>query len=179
MFRCIHIPCCETLHLNQGDAICEDCFRTRQHPQNHLVKTFKHCILDDSVFSSRSWELCRCTTVARFDSNGDRAVLYPLSPKSEHRITATGEVRCKLFLLPGLVAEAKHLEMERTMKRSKQEGEGAFEKSKSRKVTSVQFHALNAELKDSLERYPDEFPFGNTHISLMIGPLILENGVKK
>ena len=192
LFRCQQRDCQESPRLSQTDYICEECFRKRKHRQEHLIKVYKHCILDEIVLPQISRKLCQCSNVARFDSNGSYTALYPIEPKAKHRWDGDqNRARCRLFQLPALVRDAKHEGLETTLESRKrvnavtQDAIGKFKQSirpgKSR------MHAAG----ERLEEHPDadipflskninsKFPFGNTHVALMVGPLIIENGVEQ
>ena len=192
LFRCDIKDCREEPPLKPQDYICEDCFHNERHNQKHLVKYYKHCILDDVITPQISQRLCRCSTVSRFDLDGGNAKLYPIDPLAKHRQAADGYSKCPLFLLPGLVVEQKYQGLETSMESRKGKGNGPIggnprerRERHANAVISGGMYALGAKLDDTLDTdiplplrgYASKFPFGNTHIALMVGPLIIENGL--
>lgn len=185
LFACSRADCAEKKHpLHTDDRICETCFRSGKHPQEHLVKIYKHCILDESITPKISQDLCKCSTVPRTDPDGDYAALYPIDRDAKHRTNINRFVKCRLFLLPGLVANAKYQVLESSMESRK--GKETRRLGDVRNMNNDKpLYGLDAALDEVLDadialpfrRYANKFPFGNTHISIMIGPLIIENGV--
>lgn len=172
--------------LRPGDVVCEDCFREERVPQDHLSKTYKHWVLDRAITPRISQELCKCSTVSRWDPDGGVSALYPVDPEAKHRQSTEGYSKCPLFLLPGLVAEAKCVDLKvplESRKWKEKSGTQLFKQSDAHIREPV--YAIGAGLDEVLDAnvplplrgYMGKFPFGNTHISLMIGPLIIENGV--
>ena len=189
-FRCNQDGCSQTPRLEPRDMICEDCFRNQKHRQDHLIKVPKHCILDRTVTIQVSRKLCPCTTVPRFDSDGCRAALWPVDPEAKHRrLQNSGHMRCGLFYLPGLIVDAKARLLQEATSDSKDLKSVIRETFKDlykvRQPTVKRIRNVDEKLEDRLDAdlplafrgIASKFPFGNTHIALMIGPLIIENGV--
>jgi hypothetical protein len=93
-----------------------------------------------------------------------------------------------LYQLPGLVAEAKHRELARSLESRKGKEKGPLRIVKHMRTLvnepvyapgAMLNEALDADVPTPLERYTTNFPFGNTHVAIMVGPLIIENGVTK
>ena len=171
-----------------GDYICETCFREGRHPQDYFVKTFKHCILDEIVTPQRSRELCKCSTVSRFDQNGSHVALYPIDPLAKHRKATQGYSKCRLSLLPQLVIEERYRALIESLESRKRTNNGPLKNLPQTqkavngpifKLGAALDEALDADVALPLKRYANRFPFGNTHISLMVGPLIIENGAEQ
>jgi hypothetical protein len=203
-------------------VICEDCYRESCYGQDDLVKAYKHCILEEVITPGASRNICRCSTVPHFDSNGRSRTLFPINKEDNHR-NIEGGVQCGLLKLKELVAEAKYDGMQTTIKkrislseekrlhekeqekkrdaRAKIEAkEAAKIASRGRKMKIVTNSSLqNASLKIPtsgtasiaeeqeagedipffLRKYTERYPFGNVHIALRVGPLIIENGVSQ
>jgi hypothetical protein len=157
MFQSIDDQSPQESRPNRQEYICEQCVRSWKQNQMGLVKVYKHCILDQSINPQRSRDICHCSDVARFDINGDSATLYPIEPTANHRTH-----KCRLYKIPGLMMQAKQRELE----------------------TPLEFQ-IGVSLAEDIgadilmDQVSSQFPFGNTHVSLMIGPLIIENGVEE
>ncbi|KIY00183.1 uncharacterized protein Z520_03868 [Fonsecaea multimorphosa CBS 102226] len=191
LFQCRRQDCLEIPRLNHDDYICEKCFRERKHPQDHLVKVYKHHILDGIILPHISRKLCRCSDVASFDTNGSYTALYPIDPNAKHRWDKAQKVpKCRLLQLPALVVDAKRQGLETPLENKKQLQHLTQDALATIRTRSYPRKASRHADGQRLEEQPDadipfvsktinsKFPFGNTHVALMIGPLIIENGVE-
>ncbi len=195
MFSCTEN--CEpgaSLKLVAGDVVCEDCFRTPLANIQHIfVKKYKHCVLDEAITPAIARKLCSCSTVKRFDADGNAISLFPVDTQADHRTSAfTGAGRCRLFTLGEALAKAKHIQLQEDainpQKRRTASIQDASKAAASRrgrdKVRPLQ--NLKATIEDDIDggvpapvvNFLESFPLGNSHLSLMIGPLVIENGVK-
>jgi hypothetical protein len=186
MFRCHKTGCVEATLLNSSDFICEECFRGQRHRGDHLVKYYKHCILPEAITPQVSRKLCHCTTVERTDSDGNSVSLFPVDSESKHRCSTGFQFsKCRLLQIGVTVAEAKL----QSVLKSRGLKDKILKNSKPMAPNATrQLPNLDAKMEDNLDKdvplaarnYASEkFPLGNTHISLMVGPLIIENGVPK
>lgn len=177
LFQCTQEDCIEEPGLGKDDYVCEECFRLGKHNGSHLVKVYKHCILDETVHPLRSRELCHCSDVAPFDSNGNPAALYPIDPNLAHRVSqSSNDPKCQLFRIPQFVREAKEREMETPMELQTASAARKASTKAKKPISSLGMGEwMGANLM--LSRVATKFPYGNTHIALMVGPIIIENGV--
>jgi len=195
MFSCSEN--CETggaLTLAAGDIVCEDCFRTPLAKIQHIfVKVYKHCVLDEAVNPAVARKLCSCSTVRRFDADGNTIPLFPVDPEADHRTSAfTGAGRCRLFSLGEVLAKVKHRQLQEDLA-NPQKRRTAFiqdaskaSSSKRRRDRIRPLQNLKSTIEDDIDggvpapvvKFLENFPLGNSHLSLMIGPLVIENGVK-
>ncbi|OAP58040.1 hypothetical protein AYL99_07130 [Fonsecaea erecta] len=191
LFQCRRQDCQEVPRLTRDDYICEKCFRQRTHPQDHLVKVYKHHILDAIMLPHVSRKLCRCSDVAPFDANGSYTALYPIDPNAKHRWDKAQKVpKCRLFQLSALVVDAKRQGLETPLENKKQLQSLTKDALATIRTKSSPRRPLRHAAEQRLEEQPDadipfvsktvnsKFPFGNTHVALMVGPLIIENGVE-
>jgi hypothetical protein len=105
-------------------------------------------------------------------------------------------MKCGLLTLNERIAEAKYesqvslvekrkeLEMIRKEAADGREPDGRALKRQSTANLNRDRGALYDEHSDEdipthINRYTDLYPFGNVHVSLMFGPLVIENGAKK
>lgn len=197
MFQCVEQKCREFRKRELGDYICENCYYTSAHPRKHLTKKYKHSIIQETITPERSRKICRCSSVPRADKNGVPSTLFPVDPKALHRGSPNkGTIKCGLLTLNERIAEAKY-ESQMSLADKRREldeirKEAAGEKESNRRNSNVDSPvqlirdggALYDEYHDEdiplhIKRYTDRYPFGNVHVSLMVGPLIIENGAKK
>lgn len=196
LFWCSEVDCKQSVAGGLRYFICEDCFREKDRKCGpHLQKLYKHCILQDIVSPELSSKICRCAAVPRIDAEGKTRSLFPVDPSLRH------SEQCGLLSLRERVAEAKHrgtlaklekredsLANKRTM--GEQKRAKNIEKQKSKNDIDIDY-LLNKrnELVDKMVDIADEdipflyrahldkYPFGNVHMALTIGPLVIENGV--
>jgi hypothetical protein len=202
----------------QRKTICEDCYRESHYGQKGLVKAYKHCILSEVITPVASRNICHCSTVPHFDSNGRSRTLFPIETGENHRNVQDG-MQCGLLKLGGLVAEAKYDGMQTAMKKrvklsdEKREHETREKEKKDKEakeaakvsngrrkmktVTQASLHnaglrttisgtsatveeeEANEDIPFFLRKYTERYPFGNVHMSLRVGPLVIENGVSQ
>jgi hypothetical protein len=212
----------KTADSEQGGTICEECYRESHYGQRGLIKAYKHCILEETITPSASRNICRCSTVPHFDSNGRSRTLFPIEEEDKHR-NIEGGMQCGLLKLGELVAEAKYDGIQTTIKkriRLSDEKRLREEQQKERKETEAKVKAKEAvrggnrrrkmttvtrpSLHDAglkaatsgrtataeeqeadedipffLRKYTERYPFGNVHMALRVGPLVIENGVSQ
>ena len=189
-FECIEEHCTKI----RAGPICQDCQNASKHPHHTLRKRYKHCILTESIDASKSRLICKCGTVSRHDADGKSRSLYPIHATDKYRSTPKGTVQCGLLDLASLVAEAKFKSVVlKVDKRSSLEEERrlAREEAKrreSQKSTNQYRRQMATETVDEKEaaedipffmrRITDRYPFGNVHMALRVGPIIIENGVQ-
>ncbi|KAK3389152.1 hypothetical protein B0H63DRAFT_499379 [Podospora didyma] len=192
MFRCT-VPNC-TDRGGEG-FICQACQHEGRHPDNHLVKQHKRCVLDRQeslISSSMSRQLCHCATVARFDDDGFPRALFPVRKTDHHRATTKGGVSCCLLELPNAIAEAKYqgIAVLKTDEKTSLRDQRRKEKRNNRwdrygatdyqTATSETISEQQAEqdIPFFIRNITDRYPFGNVHMALRVGPLMIENGVE-
>jgi hypothetical protein len=112
--------------------------------------------------------------------------LFPVDSESKHRCSTGFQFsKCRLLQIGVTVAEAKL----QSVLKSRGLKDKILKNSKPMAPNATrQLPNLDAKMEDNLDKdvplaarnYASEkFPLGNTHISLMVGPLIIENGVPK
>jgi hypothetical protein len=103
----------------------------------------------------------------------------------KHRQSANGYSKCRLFLLPGLVGEEKYRWLAESMESRRHKLKGPLKMmTRSYRPVHEPVYDLQGRLEEmvdsdlpwALRPVANKFPFGNTHVSLMVGPLIIENG---
>lgn len=197
MFQCVEQRCQEFRKNELGDYVCENCYYTSAHPRSHLVKHYKHSILQETITQEISRKICRCSSVPRIDKNGVTLALFPVDPSASHRGSPKmGTIKCGLLTLNDRIAEAKYesqlslVEKRKELEEIRKEAAG----EKETDLATLNMHspiqlnrdggALYDEYEDEdipahIKRYTDRYPFGNVHVSLMVGPLVIENGANQ
>lgn len=200
LFRCVKEECKFERPLKPGDYICEDCYREPRHPQSHMAKEYKHSVLRSSITEDISRRICRCTSVRQRDANGQSIPLFPVAATAQHRIA--GGAKCGLLNLKDRISDAKleqqHLKVatrkhqDEKRKASARVDTGSpiqptkgpknFSHVKGRPGTGAQQAAsveknAHKDIPWYLRKNIKKIPFGNVHIMLMVGTIIIENGV--
>lgn len=199
------------------EMVCEGCYRAKLYRHPDFLKSYKHCILADVITPAVSRNICVCSTVHSIDCDGRSKALFPISPSDKHRngVGNSGALRCGLFDLKEMVAEAKYgailARMEAREKLSEfrradevQRIQAARKKSEARtkymlahgkqlthsslvnpSTTLAEFGRSSgveesyADIPFYLRPITNRYPFGNVHMALRLGPLLIENGVSQ
>ena len=189
-FECVDKDCTK----KRDGSICQDCQNAGEHQHHNLRKHFKHCILNESIDASISRKICKCGTVARYDPNGKSRSLYPVHGTDKHRNTPKGTVQCGLLDFPSLIAQAKFenvvlkldkrstLEEEKRLAREearRRESQKEPNRYRQQKATeTVDEKEAEEDIPFFMRRITDRYPFGNVHMALRVGPIMIENGVQ-
>ena len=186
-------------------SICEYCFRTLDPGQEDYIKSYKHCVLADIITPEASRSICHCKRVRHIDRQGRPVSLFPVTPTESHRMAGNIEgEKCGLLKLPELVASAKYRGMQgvvvgkgeatefkgttgifnllRNWKGPSRVTSSSLIDTKERTATSGATTAFVEPAFEKLipsffKKYINEYPFGNVHMVLQVGPLLIENGV--
>ncbi|PLB45995.1 hypothetical protein P170DRAFT_458193 [Aspergillus steynii IBT 23096] len=177
-------------------TICCDCYWTHHYGDPTLVKVHKHSILH-AIDGPTSRRLCQCTTVQHSDALGRPRNLFPLNLDDRH--ITTGKLRCPLLDLTDMVAHAKYRgllasvgveprgSLARVIERVKSIRVGRGDRSnREDRVVSGTLHDMDPgaghPAEDDIPAFfrhrADKNPFGEVHMALRIGPLVIENGVE-
>jgi hypothetical protein len=129
----------------------------------------------------------------RINSDGSPRTLFPVDGADSHRASVGGAVQCNILALKDLVAEAKYdairLKMnERTLDQERQLHE-ASKRAKAEKAAKDKTYKListetinekeaDANIPFFIRGITDRYPFGNVHMALRLGPVLIENGVE-
>lgn len=195
--------------------ICEDCYRAHFFGNPELVKSYKHCILNEIITPRGSLQICNCRDVPHSDPRGGYLSLWPVGEEDKHRkATKPGMVPCGLLTLGDVVAEAKYDGMQavmdgtpqrvkhrRTLADEKRDDQRRLLKTtKLKKAPGPKLlarqsqHAARDALKGTAagfaedededipsfwKKHAEKYPFGDVHMALRIGPLVVENGVEQ
>jgi hypothetical protein len=95
-----------------AEFICEDCYRAHFYEQDLFIKSYKHCVLANTITPAASRKMCRCSIVPHFDTSGRSRILFPVDKEEEHLdIDGTGGIQCGILKLGELVALAAKYEV--------------------------------------------------------------------
>ena len=195
MFQCTVEDCKEK--GNEG-YICRDCQHEGKHTNQHLTKHYKHCILNKGITSELSRQICQCGSVPRYDGGGHARKLFPINKHDSHRKTPNGAVQCGLLQLGDLVGEAKYdgillkpdkkqglAEMRRLgiakaeqLEKERRERKAQDRKSLPKVADTITEKKAGEDIPFFVRKITDQYPFGNVHMALRVGPLMIENGVQ-
>lgn len=194
-------------NIKNDTIMCEGCYRKHHYGHADMTKVYKQCCLRKAVSAKDSREICSCIDVRRRDSSGRLRNLFPVDDDSKNsekhlNINGTaGRVRCGLYELTDMVAEAKYastqskLGAKKTLEGAKREDQEHYrpariknpngEEAGKKSYTTEFANSYGATTKDTedipfyLSDIVDEYPYGNVHMALRVGPLVIENGVSK
>ncbi|TLD29241.1 hypothetical protein PspLS_03927 [Pyricularia sp. CBS 133598] len=168
-----HFQCISWCTLNNNapnqdrpPVFCETCAREpgrSAHPPDHLRKIHKSCVLSTCIPEQQAGLKCSCPDVV----GAEEAAQYPFSGIQDR---ARHDPRCPLRVLKSAHCSAKTREMPR-LNALQVAGDGGLQEEASPVFLSGQ------RLAARVLKVGDDIPYGNVHMSLMVGPLIIENGV--
>ncbi|RSM12703.1 hypothetical protein CDV31_006170, partial [Fusarium ambrosium] len=188
---------------SEPSVVCEECYRAHYYGKENYTKTYKHCVLAESITPEISRDMCHCTGVPHEDEKGQPLSLFPVSKKAFHLKHTIPP--CNLVDLGDQVALAKYQGLQTALggkekiekqrreltkvelpnaKKSKSDelrkmiGRGrANSRSASSSTTSVVEPQADEDIPLLFRRYTERYPYGNVHMALRVGPLVIENGV--
>ncbi|KAK2029840.1 hypothetical protein LX32DRAFT_344325 [Colletotrichum zoysiae] len=131
------------------------------HCPENLRKIHKNCILSTCtpIPSEEEQGLCQCSS----DSESPTKPLLP----SDKNDRGYHDPKCHLVKLKSQYYRSKLRELER-LEMSRQSKNQSFGEAVRSATTKVAVDAINVH---------NNIPYGNVHMSLMVGPLVIENGV--
>lgn len=113
--RCAQRTCTSIITASMftaGDistAICETCYRRHHGSDRTYTKVYKHSILSEIMTPAAAERVCRCPEVARYDTAGRPAALYPHDQVAGHLGSARSSgVKCGLLRLGAVEVRAKY-----------------------------------------------------------------------
>ncbi|POR36051.1 Uncharacterized protein TPAR_03751, partial [Tolypocladium paradoxum] len=189
---------------DRDKAICEGCYRDGHYGHTEFAKEYKSCCLPTAMTPEVSRHVCHCSAVRRRDNQGKLAALWPLRDDElgrPHVKGGIGKVNCGLFELTDMVAEAKYAatrikaDRETTLEAVRRDETAAtreyLESRRPAKLGNIntssvpEFGSSYGVTTDSPEDIPffvrsiaERYPYGNVHMALRVGPLVIENGVE-
>jgi hypothetical protein len=189
---------------NEGVTVCEKCYRATHYGQTRFIKQYKHSCLPAALTPEISRRLCYCSTVRRRDNHGRSRSLWPIDPavdEGNHIQGGLGRVGCGLYKVTDLFAEAKYastgsqsgkneslLQLRKKDPASEEIPKPAgasrkqFRKPEHDETSRPEYGSSMAEPEDIpayLRSTIEKNPYGNMHMAIRFGPLVIENGVAK
>lgn len=145
----------------RGQVFCETCARSEKHPLEHLRKVSKHCLLSTALTDEEARNTCTCPQVT------DEGKVYPFSEggKSTHHIT------CPLIHLKSRHCQAKLRDLNE-LHQLHDVDVGTNGATIPQTLISVAGSVIRHKIQKDI-------PYGNVHMGLMLGPLVIENGIPK
>lgn len=183
------------------ECVCEDCYKSYHHGDERYIKAYKHCALNKSITREASRRICRCPGAQQFDETGNQSDIFPISDEKAHiGPDGSSSLRCGLLKLGENIAEAKYHGMEGKYTQHKQshkltdverqvaETQERNKKKKAKQARKTKRYVepqkpptgvkeAQEDVPSFLGNYTEKFPFANVHMSLRLGPLVIENGV--
>jgi hypothetical protein len=215
--------------------ICEECYQSHYYGREEYTKTYKHCILTESITPEMSRKICSCLGLHQDDTGGKPESLFPIDDPNRHKNTGIGGGEtCKLLQLGNTIALAKYQGLldsvgakPRTLRdtekaaikaqgygkknffvwpqhsaaktepgdsdfeeeeelRQKPEAQGSSRRLKAFKtgsygsgVTVAEEAAADTDMPLFFRGYTEKHPYGNVHMALRVGPIVIENGVSQ
>lgn len=183
-FRCLNG--CHRPNQNRPSeerlVICETCMRNGKHKIDHLRKYEKRCILQEVVSPMKSRQICTCRYAPTSGNSGNEDTRFAISRVRKHLRD------CPVLQLKRRYEQAKrdelrhHHHMVDSPKTQKARifrfnisplfPRGGKKDHKQGKATHVGTRAVGWAAKSM----PPPIQFGNVHMALMVGPIIIENG---
>jgi len=183
--------------------VCEDCYRLHHYGDSSFEKRYKHSVLQESITPEISRNICRCRGVPHYDQrSGEPLGLFPIEKPAGHiNVGGFGTIQCGLMKLGEITAVAKYKGLQsivgiKPTKRKADTIKATDSRAKKIKlVTGVSLHdsskntpALSStslvtepqadtDIPVFFRKFASKYPFGNVHMALRVGPLIIENGV--
>jgi hypothetical protein len=184
---------------DQPYILCETCARNNIHPLSHLRKFPKHCVITNSVSLLQSQQICQCHQSP--SSQLSKSSLFPFR-YGQREIHYSG---CGLLNLTPEHFKVRYADIHRGKNRwnplTIRNGNPALASTPSPSSgrpleqktlpgnqnllgsTPSDSHSpdpkpfLKSMLKPIIHPVLEKIPFGNVHMALMFGPLVIENGV--
>lgn len=189
--------------------LCEDCYMAHHYADAAFIKAYKQCILRDIITPEISRKMCTCKYVSREDRDGRPLTYFPIDdPSLAHVNTKWPKpVWCGVLGLGDCWATAKLDGLQAVVGESPGGLKRGFSKlrltgrKRSSTVTALKDNGASASASHEagpegsgaagdaaatdgdiplfFRKYAEKNPFGNVHMALRVGPLVIENGVSK
>lgn len=164
--------------------------------QSSYTKAHKRCILAETMTEEYSRKLCHCQISLPHESTDTPLDLFPIDKAMEAKhVGVRGKldvaIPCRLLSLGKMVVKAKYNGLceaagvgtglpRWNLKFRDMIDHAAGERHTSSKATYVATEAsADRDIPIFYRKFTDKYPFGNIHMALRIGPLMIENGVQQ
>lgn len=170
---------------SEGVVICEACYWATPHGDARYMKQHKHCCLPTALTSEISRKLCCCSTVRRRDNNGHSRSLWPIDPSADegdHLNGSSGRVRCGLYTVTDLLAEAKYASIRYKLGKSESLAQ-LKRKNPTRGETPKPEYAFDMAEPNDVPGYVRptvaNHSYDDVRMAIRFGPLVFEIGTEK
>jgi hypothetical protein len=156
---------------------CETCKRANVHPERHLQKFAKRCILREAVTPRRRHQICICENKPpSIGDDGDNDDDRDDGVDSHFAVDGgyLHQPRCPMWRLKRRYEGVKFQELRRY--RTRTQARGIDRRIGSRNPFQI---AASKAVGSSAQAVTPPIQFGNVHMMLMIGTIIIENGVSE
>jgi hypothetical protein len=183
---------------NNATLLCEDCTRMELHPAEHLQKHQKHCILSHQSISQSANRICSCGQA----NSAPIQYPFPITEKTSHPNTCLlrrstdlhtkakldNLKSCKALSQPNSETNEDHANTPDSAPLSPSKRKSFFDKITRRNSISTRESSNRERLLKGFTRsvvrpaakvVGNTIKYGNIHMSLSIGPIVIENGVPK
>jgi len=185
-------PNTATGHFQGGNAyfVCEDCGRNGAHQVSHLRKHQKHCILSDAISPRQGQNLCPCRDYDRSETPYPFTETEKLNHASDCTLLSLAPEHVKARYAD--LVQCKTLAMEKTPEKDRSETLSVLSRTSQRSSLLRRISHYRSKTEGSLpskrgiaksillpaiKSISENIPFGNVHMALCFGPLMIENGV--
>lgn len=169
-------------------VICEDCYWKVYYGEESYSKKYKHCILSEAITPEVSRRICQCE-----GGRGSEKAPFPVDKNANHaKVAGNAAMQCDLLKLKDVIIQAKKAGIEQPSRASKHTFSRLLSKSKLKlrrnkqnPATSINMPGMiidphkDMDIPPIFRKRAEGDPFGDIHMALRVGPLIIENGVPR
>lgn len=188
-------------------SVCERCYRQHYHGNPQYEKAYKHCILPKTITPPISLEMCECEGISQEDEEGvpylfpvpkgqphvdnDEARckllnlgqqvalakyygLLNIVKNQQNQPKGCKKLACKLRSILNLDRKDQNGKDNKSIKISELKRLPLQDVSNNAAATEA---AADEDIPLFFRQFTQQYPFGNVHMALRVGPLVIENGV--
>jgi hypothetical protein len=163
-------------------VICESCFRDLDSRQSELRKLHKHCVLSDCITTEEARRICSCPHIRRSDIQFP----FPEATGGGPGARSYHKAWCPLRNLTRMHMNAKLQEVEASTVPMPKQPEAETRNAWFRTIDglsesmSTGWKYVSDGMSKTVTPIGNKiYNFGNVHMALMLGPIVIENGVEK
>lgn len=156
-------------------AFCETCTRANVHPAEHLRKLEKRCILREVVPPTRCRQICTCEDRTAHTSDGDEDQHFAVDGGYPHEegCPVLGLKRCHEW------ARLQELRHAKACSQAQKDGQGLGPGRGTERNVGWAKRTASKSVGSAAQVVTPPIPFGDRHMVLMVGPILIENGVEE
>lgn len=185
--------------------VCEGCYRQHYHGNPQYEKAYKHCILYETITPPISRKMCECGLISQVDEVSRLFPVPKGQPhigndEARCKLLKLGN-QVALAKYHGLLSIVKTqqtqpkgckkvasklrsiLHLDRKDQNNQESETIEISESKKLPLQDVSNNAAATEAAADediplfFRQFTQQYPFGNVHMALRVGPLVIENGV--